>query len=294
MPKNPNVSHMEKKGRSAVPESKKEKVAEIKRLAEEYPIIGIANLESLPAKQLQQIKGKLRDKMLLYMGKKSLIEHGFESAKKEGIKELLKYLKGVPALIFTKENPFKIVKILNQNKSKAAAKPGQLAPGDIMINAGPTPFAPGPVIGQLGAIGLKTGVEAGKIVIKEDKIIVKEGQPINADISSILMRLGIEPIEIGLNVTAFLEKGVIYTKDILSIDEKQFLDNIAQAHQEAFNLAVEISYPTKDTVDLLLSMAFNGAKALALEANILEKDVIGQILAKAEAQAASLKGQASI
>ena len=47
-----------------------------------------------------------------------------------------------------------------------------------MIPAGPTPFAPGPIIGELGMLKIKAGIEAGKVVIKEDAHVAKKGDVI--------------------------------------------------------------------------------------------------------------------
>ena len=47
----------------------------------------------------------------------------------------------------------------------APAKEGQLAPFDIVVPKGPTPFGPGPIIGELQKIGLPAAIEAGKIGI---------------------------------------------------------------------------------------------------------------------------------
>jgi large subunit ribosomal protein L10 len=200
----------------------------------------------------------------------------------------------MPALMFTKENPFSIYKIIGKSKSPAAAKAGQIAPKDIIVNAGPTPFAPGPVIGELGAVRIKTGVENGKVVIKEDTVVVKEGEVIKPNVASILSRLSITPMEIGLNVVAIYEDGVIYERKLLEIDEKEFLASILQAHNWAFNLAVDAGIFTKDTTEFMFGKAFNDAKAVAKEANILADAVVGDVLAKAEAQMTVLKEELNL
>jgi len=270
---------------------KKKIVDDFVKLIKEYPIIAAVNLEMMPAPQLQVMRGKLRGQVIMLMSKRRLMKIAIEQAKaeKKGIEKLEPYLKGMPALLFTKDNPFKLNKILVQNKSKAPAKAGQTAPNDIVVPAGPTPFAPGPIIGELGMIGIKTGVEGGKVAIKEDTVVVKEGEVIKPKVAEILTRLGIEPMEIGLDLTAAYEKGIIYTKDVLTIDEKAFMEQLNTAATEAFNLAVESGYFTKDTIELLVPKAFNEAKALALEANIMADVVAEELMAKAEMQAKALK-----
>jgi large subunit ribosomal protein L10 len=270
---------------------KKKIVDDFVKLIKEYPIIGALNMENLPAPQLQVMRGQLRNKVVMRMTKRRLIKIAIEQAKadKKGIEKLEQYLKGMPALLFSKENPFKLYKILKKSKSSAPAKAGQTAPKDIFVQAGPTPFAPGPVIGELGALGVKTAVEGGKVTIQKDTVVVREGEVIKANAAGMLTRLGIEPMEIGLDLVAVYEDGTIYSKNILDIDEKQVLANLQNAHRWSLNLAVESGYFTKDTINMLVPKAFNEAKALALEANIMADAVAEELIAKAEAQAKGLK-----
>ena len=201
------------------------------------------------------------------------------------IDKLITYLKGVPALLFTKENPFSIFKVIKKSKTPAPAKPGQVSPKDIILPAGPTPFAPGPIISEFAAIGVKAGVEGGKVAVKSDTVVVKEGEPISEKLAGMLQRLGIEPMEVGLDLVAVYEKGTVYPKSILDVDEEKLLKDIATAASNAFNLAVEMVYVTKDTIEMFIQKAHTQAKGLALEADVLTSETVGELLAKAEAQA---------
>lgn len=278
-----------------VAEYKKELVSKFAQKMVDYPIIGVVNMESLPAAQLVKMRSKLRDKLEMIMTKKRLMNIAIDNVKdkKPGIEKLREYMSGMPALIFTKENPFTIFKIIKQNKSKAPAKPGQTAPIDIEIKSGPTPFSPGPVISELGALGLKTKVVEGKINILEDHVIVKEGEEIAPNAASMMLRLGIEPMEVGLNFVAAYEDGVIYDKKVLDIDEEQFLADLGNAGRWALNLSVEIGYITKDNVETLIVKSFNDSKALALSQVIMADAVVDMILAKADSQMRSVAGAAN-
>ena len=265
-----------------VSEAKKKVVSNIVKLVKEYPIVGTINMENLPGPQLQAMRAQLRGKVVLAMTKRRIMKIALEKVKdeKKGIEKLEEHLKGMPALIFTKESPFKLSKILQKNKSSAPAKAGQTAPSDIVVNKGSTGFAPGPIIGELGMIGIKTGVENGKVVVKEDTVVVKEGQQIKPKVAEILTRLGIEPMEVGLDLTAAYEDGLIY--------------NLNTAAKQAFNLAFDITWATKSNISLLIGKAFNDAKALGLSENIIDKDIIGELLSKAERSSLSLKEAANI
>ncbi len=275
---------------------KKDVVKRFKELIKEYPIIATVNLENMPTAQLQKMRGQLRGKVVILMSKRRIMNIAIEECKelKKGVVELNKYLKGMPALIFTKENPFKLYKMLQKSKTSAPAKPGQTSPKDILIQAGPTPFAPGPVISELSMIGLKTGIEGGKVAIKEDKVVVKEGEIINDKVASMLLRLGITPMEIGLDLVAAYEDGTIFTKDVLSVDEEEYKQKIVDADSWAFNLGVEVKYPAQRILEHLISKAFNDSKALALGQKIMCSLVAEDLLSKAEREMLGLKEAANI
>lgn len=274
-----------------VAENKKKTVKEFAKLLDEYPIIGAVNVENLPAKQFQNMREKLRDGVIIRMCKRRLLNLAIDASKKDNIKDLKAHLKGMPALLFTKENPFSLFKKIKQNKSKAPIKAGQTAPNDLVVPAGPTPFAPGPIIGELGAFKIKTGVENGKVAVKADCIVAKEGDEVSPALASVLTRLGIEPMEIGLNVTAIYENGNILTKDVLDIDETAYLNNLKACAGEAFNLAISIGYPCEETIVMLLTKAHSDARALAMDQNILTDETVKEVLAKAEMQAKSLNSK---
>ncbi len=281
------------KPQAYVSEKKKTIVQQLSADLEKFNIIGLVNMENLPAPQLQKMKQNLRGKIEIRMTKKNLIKYALKNSKKD-LSKLIEAIQGMPALLLTNDNPFKLYKIISANKSSAPAKPGQKSPRDIIIPAGKTPFAPGPIIGELGQLGIKTGIEDGKVAIKQEKLVVKEGETFTPKICGLLTRLNIQPMEIGLNIVAVYENGVVFDRKVLEVDEKVYLQNLKQLHNEAMNLAVKIGYTTKDTINVLIHKAHRDASAIADSKNIMTSENIGKILAKAEAQAEAVKDEAHI
>ena len=253
-------------------------------------------MENLPAPQLQKMRADLREDVTLIMTKRRLMKIALEKANKsrKGVDGLEKHLLGMPALIFTKENPFRLYRRLKKSKSRAPAKGGQTAPGDITVPAGPTPFAPGPIIGELGAVGIKSGVDAGKVTIKQESVVAKRGDTISAKLAEVLARLGIQPMEVGLDLTAIYEDGIIYTKDILDVDEDAFMQSLQGAAARAFSLACFIAYPTNQTTEYLIAKAFRDAKAIGLSQNIIDEGIIDELLKKAERSALGVKAAGNV
>ncbi|RLJ00531.1 MAG: 50S ribosomal protein L10 [Candidatus Aenigmatarchaeota archaeon] len=272
-----------------VSEKKKRIVEEIAKEMKNYKVIGIVNMFKLPARQLQDIKRKMKGKAKIVMVKKRLITRAIDKSGKKGLKKLIDYIEGQPALIFANTNPFEIAKIIDSAKSPAFAKPGDIAPKDIVIKAGPTPLKAGPVIGELQRAKLPVSVEGENIVIREDTLFVKEGEEIDKTKADILGKLGIEPMEIKLSLVAAYEDGIVYTSDILFVPKEKYVEDLMNAHAAAFNLALNINYITTYTLPLLLSKAYNAALSLALNAAIPTKEVLPQLMAKANAHMMALK-----
>ncbi|MBS3107660.1 50S ribosomal protein L10 [Candidatus Woesearchaeota archaeon] len=254
-----------------VSKKKKDEVSKITKLLKEKPIFGVVNLENMPTRQFQKIRQQLKGTVQIYTTKKRLIKLALDNVSENvrDVDSLKAKIKGMPALILTSENPFKVFKRLEANKSSALAKAGQVSPNDILIPAGPTPFPPGPIIGELGQLGFKTGVENGKVAIKQDKILVKEGEIITLNVANLLAKLKIEPMEIGLNLMFIYEDGLVYTKDVLKVDQKEYIRNIQLASQQAIGLAMEAEYMANGIAELMVQKAYRNAKALAVSINIL-------------------------
>jgi large subunit ribosomal protein L10 len=276
---------MAEKHKAKASQLKKDAVKNAKQLIEKYKVVAVVNMKNLTAKQLQNMRAQLRERVDLFMTKKRLIKLALEDgeAKKKGVSKLIDSLRGMPALLCSNDNPFILFKILKKNKSSAPIKAGQVATSDIIVPAGPTGFAPGPIIGELGVCKIKAGINAGKVVIKEDSLVAKEGDVISKNLAAVLLRLGIEPLEIGLDLIAAYENGNILDKSILDIDEEKYISGIKNYAAECFNLAMFVAHPTKDTIHHLVTKAARHAKGLAKHAKIVNKETVKEILSGAHA-----------
>ncbi len=270
---------------------KLEKVKDLEKLIESSSVVGIVDVSGLPASTLQNIKKSLRGSAEILLTKKSVILKAIEASekKKEKIRDLESLKAHIPGLIISNESPFRLYKKLGKMKEEAAAKAGDIAPRDIVVQEGPTNLPPGPAIADLQKAGLKAAIQGPNIVIKETATLVKQGAVINEAVAGILGKLDIKPMEIGLNVLGFYEGGIVYGKDVLAVDETEYLNKIIQAYRNAFNLAYNANYFTKEVVLLKLSEAYKNALNLGINAEVFEKETIPHLLAKANLAAVSVK-----
>jgi large subunit ribosomal protein L10 len=262
-------------------------VEELKKIIQSYPVVGIVGIRGIPAPQMQEMRAKLRGKMVLRVSKNSLIERALDN----GTKELKKYIDGEVGIIAADMNPFKLYRELEKLRMKAPAKGGEIAPEDIVIKKGDTPFKPGPIVGELQKAGIPAAIREGKVVIEKDVTLVKKGEKISPELAKVLNRLEIKPIEIGLKVHALFEDGIIFTPDVLAVDIDKLIADIQDAAGRAFTLAVEIGYPTKETIEVLLQKAYRNAYMLATECNIYTKETIEEFIRRAYLHAKALEGK---
>ncbi|MCQ2085912.1 MAG: 50S ribosomal protein L10, partial [archaeon] len=250
------------------------------------PIVAVVGMGGIAGQQIQSMRAGLRKHAILRMTRNNLAILALNEAEKQKpeLDKLKPAVYGQCAIIVTDLNPFKLFRQLESSKTAAPVKAGQIAPIDIIVPQGPTPFGPGPVIGELQKLGLPTSIESGKIVIKKDTTLVKAGHPVPANTAAMLPKLGILPMVIGLDLRAVYEDGIVYSKDVLNIPDDYYVNALAAAASNAHALGVAVCFPTNETIVPLITKAFREAVGLSTSIALPTKDNIKMLLSRADAQ----------
>ncbi|MFB6204313.1 MAG: 50S ribosomal protein L10 [Candidatus Nanohaloarchaea archaeon] len=272
-------------------EQKEKKVEQFAEKLEEYPVIGILDMHNLPAKQLQEIKKEMKDFAEIKMSRKTLMDIAIENSGKEDIEKLRENEAVQPAFIFSNRDPFQLYSLIQSNKTSAAAQGGEVAPNDIVLPEGDTGIGPGPMLGKLQSAGAQVQVEDGTIHVQKDAVIVEKGEVIDDDTAEILNQVGIEPLEIGLDLDVAYSNGELFTAEELDIDTEQYRADIESASSAAFNLAVNSGYVTGRTAPTVIAQAVQEAKNLSISEGIPTEDTIEEILAHASSNAEGLNSE---
>jgi len=271
---------------------KADKVKEVKDLLSQYNTVAIASLEKVRAAQLQKLKKKLQKSAYMRVVKNSLITRAVaDTTDKAGIEQLGEYLTGPNLYLFTNLNPFKLTILLENSRVKATARSGDLAAFDVTVPAGNTGLPPGPIISQFTAVGLRTRIEAGSVFVSRSTIVVKKGEPISLELSSLLSKLGIKPVEVGLSLRVVYDDGVILTGEDLKLDIDAFRQTVQEAHQFAFSLSLEAAILLPENMSHLLRKAHQEAYSLALNGEVVNKDTIDDLVRKANTEMQSLSNK---
>ena len=265
---------------------KVEFVENLKKDLKTYKTIGILPIQEVPDRLTQKAKNMLKPDTKIIVARKSLILRALESNPE--LKRLTVHINSNFALIMSNKSSEELNEIISSNRIKLSAKPNQVSPEDISIEAGETTIAPGQAVTDLKTAGIDVQIQKGKVVISKSKVLVKQGTKISIPVSKALKMLDIMPFEAGTQVSALLSEGILYHGLALKVNA-EFLTNeisksFAQACAIASNAGIVTSYNVKDSI----SKAYLSALGLGLEAKVYEPEIAEKLLAQAVREAMSV------
>jgi large subunit ribosomal protein L10 len=275
-----------------IPEWKIKDVQELVEKIKNSRVVGVVGVREIPADNMQQTRGSLRDNIEIRMVRNTIARRALQESAPE-IQPLADYIEDQTALIFCNDNPFRLYSLLEKSKKPMPIKAGARAPKDIVIEAGETSFSPGPMVGKLQAAGIPAAIKSGKVVINQKVTLAKEGEVVPAKTADILKTMEIFPRNVGLELRAAYEGGLIFKSKDLTIDVEAQVSQLSIASAKAFSFAVEIGYATPATVGPMLQKAQTKARALVLETGMPVPGMMEMLLAKAAANACAVAGLTS-
>ena len=272
---------------------KRGRVDELAAILTSDGVLGVVDIGGVPAKNMLSMRDDLRSSLSITMAKKTLMRLAWEQTGRP-MEELESLLEGAvqPAIVHSNSmNAFQLYSELEKTKQGRAAKEGEVSPMDIVVEAGPTEFGPGPIVGEFNAVGIPAKIDKGKVSIQKTTTVVNKGEPISADLGIMLSKLDINPIEIGIILTGAIEDGFLFEVDSLDLDTEGLRSDIITATSGAFNLACNIRWFSSQTMPTLLAKASGEATSVAVEAGITNDVTIPLFITRANARALALAGQ---
>ena len=287
------MSQMAPPARKHYPKKKRMMYQELQDMPTKYNVIALSKMTKVRATQLMSIRKKFRNDIKIRIIKNKVAIRAFEKVKGvAGIESLSKQLEGQCALMFTNISPFKLNLIFSQNKVFLAAKGGDVASKDIVVPAGNTGIAPGPVLSEFKVANVPTKIDQGTIWVNKDTVVAKPGAVISTQLASLLSKLNVKPIEAGIAVNFAVAEGLIFKEQDLLINLEEYRDELVKSFQQALTLATEAGYMTPETVKPLLVKAQQHAKSLAAEAGYVTPETADIVLPRAQAKAQAVAGKA--
>jgi large subunit ribosomal protein L10 len=279
--------------RKHYPKKKRMMYQELQDMPTKYNVIALSKMTKVRATQLMSIRKKFRNDIKIRIIKNKVAIRAFEKVKGvEGIESLSKQLEGQCALMFTNISPFKLNLIFAQNKVFLAAKGGDIASKDIVVPAGNTGIAPGPVLSEFKVANVATKIDQGTIWVAKDTVVARPGDVISVPLASLLSKLNVKPIEAGIAVNFAVAEGLIFKEQDLRISLEEYRTELVRSFQQALALATEAGYLTAETVKPMLAKAQQQARSVAAEAGYVTPETADFVLPRAKAKAQAVASKA--
>jgi large subunit ribosomal protein L10 len=261
---------------------KEEAINKFLKLVKEYPTVMIGDFSRIPANHFEKVRRELSPDIKFFVMKKTLLKKACELSDRKGLDNLLKAMPQSLVVIFSKRDPFDTYKLLSERKAEIFMKPGDVAEDDVVIPAGPTDLAPGPILMDLRAMNIPTKIQGGKIAIASEVTLLKKGEAASAQIANLLRALNIKPLKVGFRVTGAIdESGIFYSPEVLSVTREDILELIREAHMRSLSLAIELGEINRHTLAPMMRRAVMRALVLSMKLNWMSDLTIPLLLRKA-------------
>ena len=274
---------------------KRDTVADLVSLLKSGQTIGVIDIHGVPAGAMIDMRKGLRDSMNVQVAKKQLMriawqECGYEIEQLEALFAAATQ----PALVSSSvHNSFTMFTELKKTEAGRAAKPGDIAPHQIVVEKMDTGMPPGPIVGDLNSVGIPAKIMGGSVQIQKRTVVLEEGDVFEGEMGMMLSKIGINPIVTGLKLCGTIEDGVMFEPSTLDIDYEQFSSDLIGYAAGAFNLACNITWFTNQTMPTLVAKASGEALAVAVEAAVVNQTTAPHIIGRASRAALGIAGSLS-
>nr|KAG5698581.1 hypothetical protein BaRGS_027092 [Batillaria attramentaria] len=239
------------------------------QLFDEYPKCFIVNADNVGSKQMQQIRQALRGKAVVLMGKNTMMRKAIRGHMdtNPALEKLLPCIRNNVGFVFTREDLVEVRELLLQNKVKAPARAGAVAPLDVKIPAQATTLGPEKT-SFFQALQIPTKITKGTIEILNEVNLIKEGEKVGQSESTLLNMLNISPFTYGLVVENVYDSGTIFSPAILDITDDDIRASFMAGVRNVAAVSLAINYPTIASAPHSIINGFKRLLAIAVETDI--------------------------
>jgi len=240
---------------------------------EEYPKCFIVGADNVGSKQMQQIRIGLRGSAVVLMGKNTMMRKAIKGhlENNPALEKILPHVRGNVGFVFTSGELTEVREKLLENKVRAPARPGAIAPGDVIIPAQNTGLGPEKT-SFFQALAIATKISKGTIEIINDVHILKVGDKVGASEATLLNMLNISPFSYGLQVEMVYDSGTIFEPKILDIKPEDLRSRFLAGVRNVAAVSLEIGYPTVASVPHSIINGFKNLLAVAAVTDITFKE----------------------
>jgi len=239
------------------------------QLLDEFPKCFIVGVDNVGSKQMQQIRQSMRSEGVLLMGKNTMIRKAIRShlENNPALEKILPHIKGNVGFVFTNNDLVDVRDKILENKVKAPAKAGALAPVDVKIPAQNTGLGPEKT-SFFQALSIPTKISKGTIEILNEIHLIKKEDKVGASEATLLNMLNISPFTYGLKIRQVYDSGTVFAPEILDITPDDLRAKFLEGVRNVAAISLTIGYPTIASVPHSIVNGLKNLIAVALETDI--------------------------
>jgi large subunit ribosomal protein LP0 len=256
----------------SITEAKRNYEEKLNGLLTKYSKVLFCSVDNVRSQQIHDVRHDLRGKAEFLMGKKTLqakvvgnrATRDQASAMDVAFNEkCLDLLKGNSGLLFTNADLKEVTAILDKHRIQAPARVGAVAPCDVIVPAGNTGMEP-TMTSFFQALNIATKIAKGTVEIINDKKVLSTGDKVDNSTATLLQKLKISPFYYQLEVLCVWDRGVIFTKQDLSISDDVVEKYLLEGISNVTALSLGAGIPTAASFPLMVTDAFKNLLAFSV------------------------------
>lgn len=240
------------------------------RYLQDHKNILVVTANHVGSFQLQQIRQELRGRALVLMGKNTLVRMVLREYAEQDptINNFLPCVRGNCGFVFTNEDIKEIRDVLTSNRVSAMARPGVIAPNDVVVEPGPTGLDPGQT-GFFQALSIPTKIFKGQIEMVSKTYLISKGDKVGTSECSLLNKLNIKPFEYGLELASIYSGGAVFSPEVIDLTEADLVAKFFQAVRVTAALGLRIGVPNIASIPHSFGNAFKKLLAVSVQSGFL-------------------------
>jgi len=239
------------------------------QLLDEYPKCFIVGVDNVGSKQMQQIRQSLRADAVLLMGKNTMIRKAIRGhlETNPALEKILPHIKGNVGFVFTNGELVDVRDKILENKVKAPARAGALAPLDVKIPPQNTGLGPEKT-SFFQALSIPTKISKGTIEILNEIHLIKKDDRVGASEATLLNMLNISPFTYGLKIRQVYDSGTVFDPEVLDITPDDLRSKFLEGVRNIAAISLTIGYPTLASAPHSIVNGLKNLIAIAVETDI--------------------------
>jgi len=245
----------------------------ITQLLDEYSRCFIVGADNVGSKQMQEIRMSLRGCAIVLMGKNTMMRKAIRAhlENNPALEKLLPHIVNNVGFVFTNEDLCDVRDKLLQNKKRAPARAGAIAPCPVTIPAQNTGLGPEKT-SFFQALQIPTKIARGTIEIVNDVQLMVEGDKVGASEAALLNMLNISPFTYGLVVQQVYDQGTVFSPKVLDITDEDLIKTFQEGLANVASVSLAIGYPTIASVPHSIVNGFKNLLSIAAVTDITFKE----------------------